>query len=232
MSGAPPGPRLRPAPRQYIAPLRSTRQRCRATRRAIERSIVMSPKAQELEGEVFQPSPEVTAQTRVKDWDQLARRALEDPEGFWAAEAEELEWYRKWEKVCDATEKPFYKWFVGGKVNIVHNCLDRHQKTWRKNKLALVWVGENGRGADLLLLRAQPRGLPLRQRPQGHGRQEGRPRHHLHAAGPGDRHRHAGLRQGRRHPLGGVRRLLASTRCRGGSRTPSRRWSSPPTAAT
>jgi acetyl-CoA synthetase len=104
----------------------------------------MSPKAQELEGEVFQPSPEVTAQTRVKDWDQLARRALEDPEGFWAAEAEELEWFRKWEKVCDATEKPFYKWFKGGKVNIVHNCLDRHQKTWRKNKLALVWVGENG----------------------------------------------------------------------------------------
>jgi acetyl-CoA synthetase len=103
----------------------------------------MSPKPQELEGEVFYPSPEVTAQARVKDWDQVARRALEDPDGFWAAEAEELEWFKKWEKVCDATEKPFYKWFKGAKCNIVHNCLDRHQKTWRKNKLALVWVGEN-----------------------------------------------------------------------------------------
>jgi acetyl-CoA synthetase len=103
-----------------------------------------SPKAQSLEGEVFHPSPEIAAQARIKDWDETARRALEDPEGFWAAEAEELEWFRRWEKVCDATEKPFYKWFKNGKCNIVHNCLDRHQKTWRKNKLALVWVGENG----------------------------------------------------------------------------------------
>ncbi|HET6439811.1 MAG TPA: acetate--CoA ligase [Anaeromyxobacter sp.] len=102
-----------------------------------------SPKAQEQDGEVFLPSPEVIAQSRVKDWDQLARKALEDPEGFWAAEAEELEWFHKWERVCDATEKPFYKWFRGGQCNIVYNCLDRHQKTYRKNKLALVWVGEN-----------------------------------------------------------------------------------------
>jgi acetyl-CoA synthetase len=103
----------------------------------------MSPKAQELEGEVFQPSAEVLAHTRMKDPEAVSRRALEDPDGFWAAEASELEWYRKWDKVCDATEKPFYKWFKGGQCNIVHNALDRHQKTWRKNKLALVWVGEN-----------------------------------------------------------------------------------------
>jgi acetyl-CoA synthetase len=103
----------------------------------------MSPKAQQLDGEVFHPSPEVAAQARVKDWDQVARKALEDPDAFWAAEAEELEWYRKWDKVCDATEKPFFKWFRGAQCNIVHNALDRHQRTWRKNKLALVWVGEN-----------------------------------------------------------------------------------------
>ena len=102
-----------------------------------------SPKAQALEGEVFHPSAEMASQARIKDWDQVARKALEDPEAFWAAEAEELEWFKKWERVCDATEKPFYKWFKGGQCNIVHNCLDRHQKTWRKNKLALVWVGEN-----------------------------------------------------------------------------------------
>ena len=101
----------------------------------------MSPKPQ-LEGEVFYPSPEVVAQARVKDWDALAARAAEDLEGFWGAEAEELEWYRKWDKVLDASEKPFYRWFKGGQTNIVHNCLDRHQRTWRKNKLSLVWVGE------------------------------------------------------------------------------------------
>jgi acetyl-CoA synthetase len=104
----------------------------------------MSPKAQELEGEVFHPSAEVVSQTRIKDWEAVARKALEDPDAFWAAEAEELEWFKKWDRVCDATEKPFYKWFKNGQCNIVHNCLDRHQKNWRKNKLALVWVGENG----------------------------------------------------------------------------------------
>ncbi|HET6410529.1 MAG TPA: acetate--CoA ligase [Anaeromyxobacter sp.] len=103
----------------------------------------MSPKTQELEGEIFHPSEEVVAQARLKEWEQLSRRALEDPEAFWSSEAAELEWYRKWDRVCDATEKPFYRWFKGGQCNIVHNCLDRHQKTWRKNKLALVWVGEN-----------------------------------------------------------------------------------------
>jgi acetyl-CoA synthetase len=97
-----------------------------------------------MEGEVFQPSAESIAHTRIKDWETVARRALEDPDGFWAAEADELEWYRRWEKVCDATEKPFFKWFKGAQCNIVHNALDRHQKTYRKNKLALVWVGENG----------------------------------------------------------------------------------------
>jgi acetyl-CoA synthetase len=103
----------------------------------------MSPRPQELEGEIFYPPAEAIANTRVKDWDAVARKALEDPEGFWAAEAEELDWFKKWDRVCDASEKPFYKWFKGAQCNLVHNALDRHQKTWRKNKLALVWVGEN-----------------------------------------------------------------------------------------
>jgi len=95
-----------------------------------------------LEGEVFYPTPEVVAQARVKDWNTLAKQALADPLGFWAKEAEELEWYRRWDKVLDDSKKPFYKWFAGAQCNIVHNALDRHQKTWRKNKLSLVWVGE------------------------------------------------------------------------------------------
>ncbi len=99
---------------------------------------------QSLDGEVYYPSAEVVAEARLKDWDAMAKRAAEDLEGFWAQEAEELEWFQKWDKVLDESEKPFYKWFVGAKVNIVHNCLDRYQNTWRKNKLALVWVGEPG----------------------------------------------------------------------------------------
>ena len=104
----------------------------------------MSDKRPVLEGEVFYPSAEVIANARVKDWDALARRAREDLEGFWGAEAQELEWYRKWDKVLDESNKPFFKWFAGGQTNIALYCLDRHQKTWRKNKLSLVWVGERG----------------------------------------------------------------------------------------
>src|SRR5512136_3094800 len=103
----------------------------------------MSPKPA-LEGEVFYPSSEVVAQALVKDWDALARRAAEDFQAFWAAEASELEWYRKWDKVLDDSGKPFFKWFKGAQTNIIHNALDRHQRTWRKNKLSLVWVGEKG----------------------------------------------------------------------------------------
>jgi acetyl-CoA synthetase len=100
--------------------------------------------APQLSGEVYYPSEQVVSQARVKDWDAMAAFAARDLEGFWAKEAEELEWYQKWTKVLDDSNKPFYKWFVGAKTNIVHNCLDRHQKTWRKNKLALAWVGEPG----------------------------------------------------------------------------------------
>lgn len=97
-----------------------------------------------LSGKVYYPSPEVVAQANIQDYEAQVRRAQEDLEGFWAERAEELEWYRKWDKVLDESQKPFYKWFVGAKTNIVHNALDRHVKTWRRNKLALIWEGENG----------------------------------------------------------------------------------------
>ena len=97
-----------------------------------------------MEGDVYYPSAEVIANARLKDWDATAQFAHEALEAFWAKEAEELEWVRKWDKVLDDGDKPFFKWFVGAQCNIVHNCLDRHQKTWRKNKLALLWVGEPG----------------------------------------------------------------------------------------
>ncbi len=97
-----------------------------------------------LEGEVFYPSPEIVAQANVKDYDSLYERSIKDRESFWAEEAEKLEWFKKWDKVLDDSNKPFYKWFVGGKFNIVHNAIDRHLKTWRRNKLALIWEGEPG----------------------------------------------------------------------------------------
>jgi len=106
-------------------------------------SVVVTEKAG-LEGDVYYPSPEAVAQTYVPDWQAAAARADKDLSGYWAGRARELEWYRPWDTVLDESNKPFYKWFVGGQVNIVNNCLDRHVKTWRRNKLALIWEGEPG----------------------------------------------------------------------------------------
>ncbi len=102
-------------------------------------------KKTELEGEVYYPSDEVVAQATVPNWEIPAEHARKDLQGFWAEQAEQLEWFQKWDKVLDDSNKPFYKWFTGAKVNIVHNCIDRHLKTWRKNKLALIWESEDGK---------------------------------------------------------------------------------------
>jgi acetyl-CoA synthetase len=98
----------------------------------------------ELHGEFYTPAPEFVAQANVPDPEAAYKEAADDLEGYWARRARELEWYQPWEKVLDDSQKPFYKWFVGGKTNIVLNAIDRHVRTWRRNKLALIWEGENG----------------------------------------------------------------------------------------
>jgi len=105
----------------------------------------VATKSKKLSGDVYYPSKKVIEQARLKDWDKLAKSAKKDLRGFWEAEANELEWFSKWKKVLDDSKKPFFKWFTGAKVNIVHNAVDRHLKTYRKNKLALIWEGEDGK---------------------------------------------------------------------------------------
>jgi len=104
----------------------------------------MSESASSPNQEVFHPSDQVIASAHVQEYKSLYRRSLEDPEGFWAERADELEWYQKWDEVLDASAAPFYRWFTGAKTNIVHNALDRHLNTFRKNKVALIWEGEPG----------------------------------------------------------------------------------------
>jgi acetyl-CoA synthetase len=94
--------------------------------------------------EIYPPSQEVIDYATIKDYDSMYKESLENREAFWAKEAERLEWFKKWDKVLDDSNKPFYKWFVGGQTNIIHNAIDRHLKTWRRNKLALIWEGEPG----------------------------------------------------------------------------------------
>ena len=98
----------------------------------------------EAEGMLYFPGPDVVATAHVKEYEDLYQRSITDPQGFWGERAEELDWFQKWERVLDDSNPPFFKWFTGGKVNIVHNALDRHLKTYRKNKLALIWEGEPG----------------------------------------------------------------------------------------
>jgi len=94
--------------------------------------------------EFYYPSSEIVSQAHIQEYEALYQRSLADPQTFWAERAAELEWFKKWDRVLDDSNPPFYQWFVGGQVNIVHNAIDRHLKTWRKNKLALIWEGEPG----------------------------------------------------------------------------------------
>jgi acetyl-CoA synthetase len=98
------------------------------------------------EHRVFEPAKEFSAKAHIKsfqEYEQLYKQALDDPEGFWASMAKELDWFQPWDKVLE-WNPPFAKWFVGGRTNIAHNCLDRHLTTARKNKAAIIWEGEPG----------------------------------------------------------------------------------------
>ncbi len=95
--------------------------------------------------ELYMPSEEVIANANIPDYLALREEVYDDPVPFWDERAKEMiDWYEPYEQVIDTSNAPFYKWFVGGKTNIVHNALDRHAKSWRKNKLALIWEGEDG----------------------------------------------------------------------------------------
>ncbi|MDW8083601.1 MAG: acetate--CoA ligase [Candidatus Caldarchaeum sp.] len=72
-----------------------------------------------------------------------SRKAVEDYVSHWENLAKELEWFQPWEKTLEPGEHPFvYKWFVGGKLNLSYLCVDRHAKSWRRNKIAYIWEGE------------------------------------------------------------------------------------------
>jgi acetyl-CoA synthetase len=99
------------------------------------------------EERMFTPPEGFSRQAHIKsseEYEALRREAEESPENFWARMAEtELHWFKKWDTVLK-WEPPHAEWFVGGKLNIAYNCLDRHVQTWRRNKAALIWEGEPG----------------------------------------------------------------------------------------
>jgi len=96
----------------------------------------------------YKASEELSNNAHIKSVEQyreMYEESITDPEGFWSRMAENLTWYKKWDGVCDGSfEKGEFSWFKGGKLNVSYNCLDRHLNTWRKNKAAIIWEGENG----------------------------------------------------------------------------------------
>ncbi|HMO59354.1 MAG TPA: acetate--CoA ligase [Roseiflexaceae bacterium] len=103
--------------------------------------------------EKYPPTGEIVAQANITaymqakgfaTWEALYEWSISNPEVFWSDMANRLEWYEPWQQVLDDSQQPFFKWFTGGKFNIIHNAIDRHLKTWRRNKQALIWEGEDG----------------------------------------------------------------------------------------
>jgi acetyl-CoA synthetase len=98
------------------------------------------------ENRVFQPPAEFAARAHIKnlaEYEAMYRRSVDEPEAFWAEAAGELEWFTPWTKVLDGAMGSA-KWYTGGKLNLSHNCVDRHATGARRDKVALLWEGEPG----------------------------------------------------------------------------------------
>ncbi|MBW2146839.1 MAG: acetate--CoA ligase [Deltaproteobacteria bacterium] len=100
-----------------------------------------------VEGRTFDPPQWFRERAYINSMEQyraMHKRSIEEPEKFWAEMAEDLHWFKKWDKVLeyDFKDTISIKWFQGGRFNTAYNCLDRHLETWRKNKAAIIWEGE------------------------------------------------------------------------------------------
>ncbi len=93
--------------------------------------------------DVIDPPRFTVENANLQDYETEYRRSLQDSEGFWADVASELPWFHPWEQVFQ-WDYPTFRWFIGGKCNITASCLDAHANSWRKNKAAFIWLGEDG----------------------------------------------------------------------------------------
>jgi acetyl-CoA synthetase len=95
------------------------------------------------------PPPEGFRESAVVSDASIYDEADSDYEGFWAQQAEALDWERKWDQVLDWSDPPNAKWFVGGKLNVAHNCVDRHVEAGNGDRVAFHWRGEEGEERDI-----------------------------------------------------------------------------------
>ncbi|HWQ66833.1 MAG TPA: acetate--CoA ligase [Methanospirillum sp.] len=97
-----------------------------------------------LEKKSYTPDPSYQENSALGDYKKAYADFLKDPDGFWDTQAKELEWMRPWDAVKE-WHYPDAKWFTNAQLNVTVNCLDRHVNSGRRNKLAIIWRGENGR---------------------------------------------------------------------------------------
>jgi acetyl-CoA synthetase len=96
---------------------------------------------------IYHPNKKMFNEPLIKnmcEYKELVQKFEEDYEGTWASFADEkIDWFKPYDKILDESEAPFYKWFVGGELNVAHQCIDRHLDT-KKNKAAIIFEGDNG----------------------------------------------------------------------------------------
>ena len=90
------------------------------------------------------PSKKFVAQANLVDQRIFERFSLDNFPDYFKEYADLLHWYRPWDVTLDTSNPPFWRWFVGGRINASYNCVDRHAASWRKTKAAIIWEGEPG----------------------------------------------------------------------------------------
>ena len=99
------------------------------------------------ENRKFNPNPQFVKQAKIAGMDaykELYQKSIEKPLEFWSDVANELHWFKPWDKVLDESNAPFYQWYTNAKTNISYNCLDRQVEAGKGNKVAFYWEGEPG----------------------------------------------------------------------------------------
>ena len=180
------------------------------------------------EGRTFPPPRDFAKDALVTDA-KVYDDAERDWHGFWAQQALALDWHREWDTILD-WQLPFAKWFVGGKLNVSENCLDRHVQAGNGGQVAFHWEGEPGDSRAVTYQELLDETARRRQPVARARRRQGRPGRDLHGHGAGDRRRDAGVRADRRGALRRLRRLHRAVAARTASTTRRRGCSSPPTA--
>ena len=159
-----------------------------------------------LEERLF-PPPRASPSRPWSPTARIAERAEHDVEGFWAEQARALDWFDEWHTVLE-WELPFARWFVGGTLNVSHNCLDRHVAAGLGERVAFHWEGEPGDTRTITYAELLAEVERFANVLKGLGVRARRPGGHLHADDPRAARGHAGLHAHRRPALGRLRRLL------------------------